>query len=168
MVEQSSYTRSVLGSSPSARTTQFTMELQVGVKALIKDDQGRYLFLKRALPYEGDTKCKWDIPGGRIEPGEPIFDALAREIKEETSLNMKGEPKILYAQDILRINEKHIVRLTFEARVELGDIKLDTTDPNGTHHDDFAWVAPLDIKNLYHDRYLVPVLQLLGIEPNNP
>ncbi|HBT92364.1 MAG: ADP-ribose pyrophosphatase [Parcubacteria group bacterium GW2011_GWD2_43_10] len=144
------------------------MELQVGVKALIKDSQGRFLFLKRTLPYEGDTKPKWDIPGGRIDAGEPIFQALAREIKEETGLTMKGEPKILYAQDILRLDEKHIVRLTFEAQVEIGEITLDASDPNGTHHDDFTWVAPQEIKDLYHDVYLVPVFKLLGIEPNNP
>jgi 8-oxo-dGTP diphosphatase len=142
------------------------MELQVGVKALIRDSEGRFLFLKRALPYAGDSKPKWDIPGGRIEPGEPIMKALAREIKEETGLTMKGEPKIVYAQDILRLNDKHIVRLTFAAQVEPGEIKLDTSDPNGTHHDNFAWVAADQIKDLYHDRYLVPVFKLLGITPN--
>ena len=143
------------------------MELQVGVKALIKDGEGRFLFLKRALPYKGETEPRWELPGGRIEPGEPIFQALAREIKEETGLTMKGEPKILYAQDILRINEKHIVRLTFETQAELGEIKLDTIDPNGTHHDKYAWVKPEEIHHLRHDRYLVPVLRLLGIVPND-
>ena len=144
------------------------MELQVGVKALIKDQEGRYLFLKRALPYEGESEPRWDIPGGRIQAGEPIFEALAREIKEETGLVMKSEPKTLYAQDILRITDKHIVRLTFEVQAEPGDIKLDASDLNGTHHDDFAWVAPHEITDLYHDRYLVPVFKLLGITPNNP
>ncbi|MDP3986373.1 MAG: NUDIX hydrolase [Candidatus Veblenbacteria bacterium] len=144
------------------------MELQVGVKALIKDDKGHYLFLKRALPYEGDAKPKWDIPGGRIEPGEPILEALAREIKEETGLNIKGEPRILHAQDILRLTDKHIVRLTFEVQVEPGEIKLDTSDPNGTHHNDYAWVPAEGIKDLYHDRYLVPVLERLDITPNSP
>lgn len=143
------------------------MELQVGVKALIKDHAGRFLFLKRALPYKGEATPRWETPGGRIEPGEPIWEALAREIKEETGLTMKGAPKIIYAQDILRINEKHIVRLTFEAMIEPGEIKLDTSDPNGTHHDDYAWIAPDEIKNLYHDLYLTPVFKLLGIEPNN-
>ena len=144
------------------------MELQVGVKALIKDGQGRYLFLKRTLPYESEAESRWDIPGGRIEPGELIWAALAREIKEETGLTIKGEPEIVYAQDILRLTGWHVVRLTFAVMIEPGKIKLDATDPNGTHHDDFAWVAPDEIKNLYHDRYLVPVFELLGITPNNP
>ena len=145
---------------------QSIMKLQVGVKALIKDSEGRFLFLKRTLPYKGESVPRWEIPGGRIDVGEPIFQALAREIKEETGLIMKSEPKILYAQDILRLNEKHIVRLTFEVQTEPGEIILDTSDPNGTHHNDFIWVTPEDIKNLYHDLYLTPIFKLLGIEPN--
>ncbi len=142
------------------------MELQVGVKALIKDEQGRWLFLKRALPYRDEVIPRWKIPGGRISAGEPIYQGLAREIKEETGLTMTGTPRIIYAQDILRINEKHTVRLTFEATIEVGEIILDISDPNDTHHVEYSWVPPEKIKYLYHDRYLVPVFQLLGIEPN--
>ncbi|MBI5465869.1 MAG: NUDIX hydrolase [Candidatus Kerfeldbacteria bacterium] len=141
------------------------MELQVGVKALITDGRGKYLFLKRALPYDGETEPRWDIPGGRINAGEPIAEALAREIKEETGLIMKGVPRVLYAQDILRLKEKHVVRLTFEVEVEPSQITIDTDDPNGTHHNAFAWIAKEEIKNLHHDIYLTPVFKLMGLEP---
>lgn len=141
------------------------MELQVGVKALITDAQGRCLFLKRALPYANESEPRWDIPGGRINPGEPILEALAREVKEETGLTIAGEPKILYAQDILRTKGVHVVRLTFEVAVEPGEITIDADDPNGTHHDAFAWVPKHEIRNLHHDLYLAPVFRLVGIEP---
>ena len=44
------------------------MILQVGVKALIKNDKGQYLFLRRSERMQAETEPHWDIPGGRIDP----------------------------------------------------------------------------------------------------
>lgn len=131
------------------------MILQVGVKAFIKNSEGLYLLLLRAKPYEGNTKCRWDIPGGRINTGEELHKALAREIKEETGLNLKGVSQVIYAQDILRTAGKHIVRLTYTAKAT-GKVKLDPKE-----HSDFGWFTLDEIKKLYHDTYLIPVLRLL-------
>ncbi len=53
------------------------------VGAVIKDDQGRLLLIKRVhAPGAG----LWSLPGGRIEPGETDAEALVREMREETGL----------------------------------------------------------------------------------
>jgi 8-oxo-dGTP diphosphatase len=53
------------------------------VGAVIKDDQGRLLLIKRGhAPGAG----LWSLPGGRIEPGETDAEALVREMHEETGL----------------------------------------------------------------------------------
>ena len=137
------------------------MDLQVGIKGFIKNSEGKYLILKRIKPYEGNNEPKWDIPGGRINVGEPIFQALAREIKEEAGLTMKNEPRILYAQDIFVADKLHVVRITCEVGVETGEVTLDTHDQD-TGHDDYKWATIEEIKNLYHDIYLDPVLELLS------
>lgn len=131
------------------------MELQVGVKALIKNSNGEYLFLKRAEPYEREKKCRWDIPGGRINIGEPIYEALKREIKEETGLKMIGIPQVIFAQDILRGSDKHVVRITFTVKAK-GKVTLDKKE-----HSEYSWVNLNDAQRLHHDKFLTPVFKKL-------
>ena len=90
------------------------MILQVGVKALIKNDKGQYLFLRRSERMEAEIEPHWDIPGGRIDSTERLEQALAREIAEETNLTLSGVPQLIAAQDILvPAKDLHVVRLTY-------------------------------------------------------
>lgn len=45
------------------------------------------LLVRRANP--PDAGC-WGFPGGKIEPGEPIADAVVREIAEETTIDVEA------------------------------------------------------------------------------
>ena len=56
------------------------------VGAIVTDERGRLLMIQRGHdPGAG----LWSIPGGRIEPGETDAQALAREMLEETNLQVK-------------------------------------------------------------------------------
>ena len=52
--------------------------------AVVEHDDGRFLLAQRPLGkvYEG----YWEFPGGKVEPGEPITDALNRELREELGI----------------------------------------------------------------------------------
>jgi ADP-ribose pyrophosphatase YjhB (NUDIX family) len=137
------------------------MELQVGVKAIIQNSEGRYLLLSRNFSTYPDIKAsdRWDVPGGRISIGTPLRENLAREIKEETGLELAGEPKILLAQDILRGTAKHVVRLTF--LVQASGVAV-TVDPR--EHDSYAWMSLDEIRGRDDiDVYLQQVLKQLGL-----
>jgi len=57
------------------------------VAAVIFDKKGRILVSQRALNaklYPG----KWQVPGGKVESGENYLEALKREVKEETDLEI--------------------------------------------------------------------------------
>jgi ADP-ribose pyrophosphatase YjhB (NUDIX family) len=62
----------------------------VGVGAVVVRD-GRALIVKRA---HEPRKGEWSLPGGLLELGESLQDAVRREIKEETTLDIVVGPII--------------------------------------------------------------------------
>jgi len=56
----------------------------LGVKALIFDESGKILLLKRYS--EKKERQTWDLPGGRVQKGESPEVAFKREVFEETGL----------------------------------------------------------------------------------
>ena len=51
------------------------------VRVFVRDSSWRYLCLK-------DLYQHWNLPGGKLEPGENAMDAAIRELKEETGLKL--------------------------------------------------------------------------------
>ncbi len=111
------------------------MNLQVGVKVLLKNKEGKILILKRSEEKYGKTNGSWDIIGGRIDPGMPLLENLQREVLEETHLPITSSPRLVAAQDIIPNDERHIVRLTYVAHTE-GEPQLDLVE-----HSEYKWVS---------------------------
>jgi 8-oxo-dGTP diphosphatase len=56
------------------------------VGAVVHDGDGRLLLVERGHdPHRG----RWTLPGGRVEPGESLEQAVVREIREETGLDVR-------------------------------------------------------------------------------
>lgn len=53
------------------------------VSAVVPDDRGRILLIRRT------DNGYWSIPGGGVEPGEPVSQAVTREVKEETGIDCR-------------------------------------------------------------------------------
>jgi len=95
----------------------------VGVGALILKS-GKLLLVKRgAKPGQG----RWSIPGGLVELGEQVRDAIVREVKEECGLDIKAE-RLMDVFDSITRDEKgsiqyQFVVVNFLARIEGGILK---------------------------------------------
>ena len=87
--------------------------LQVGVKVLLKNSDGNYLLMRSNPEKYPEKGGRWDIVGGRINPGTTLLENLRREVKEEANLDLIEIPKLVAAQDILRMPGRHVVRLTY-------------------------------------------------------
>ena len=57
------------------------------VRGVIKNDSGEILIVRRHPKSRTDPEM-WELPGGKVEKGEHFADALVREIKEETNLDV--------------------------------------------------------------------------------
>lgn len=132
------------------------MQLQIGVKVLIKNNNGLYLFLKRSKLLSSDVKNSWDIPGGRINPEENLHDALIREVSEEIHHNLENEPTLVSAQDIfVGAKNLHVVRLTYITTEDISDIIL------SDEHEDYTWRSIDDLDDLNIEPYLKEALATL-------
>lgn len=114
-------------------------KLRVGVAALVWDDEGRVLLQQR-----GDNG-HWGMPGGGIEPGESITEALIREVWEETGYTVEptriiGVYSDLKNHQVIRYPDGavvHNVVVAFEARLTGGSPTLsDETLAIEWHHPD--------------------------------
>lgn len=94
-----------------------------GVGAVIVQD-GKILLVKRGVE---PAKNLWSIPGGMVELGEKVQDAVIREVKEECGLNVEII-KLMDVVDSITVNEDgrvqfHFVILDFLAQVRGGTLK---------------------------------------------
>jgi 8-oxo-dGTP pyrophosphatase MutT (NUDIX family) len=131
------------------------MELQVGVKAIARNKEGKYLLLHRSAKKYPGTNGTWDIVGGRINAGTSLLENLIREISEEIGLAYSGTPHLIAVQDIFpKSGDRHVVRLTYIIDLH-GTPKLDMEE-----NDDFRWVSKEEfLKWPDLDWYLKELLQ---------
>ncbi|HEJ9485438.1 NUDIX hydrolase [Proteus terrae] len=92
----------------------------VGGIIKVDDISDKVLFLKRSQ-HEFMPNV-WEIPSGGIEEGESILQALKREIKEETNLDILYIEKFVSAVDYLA-NEAKCLQINFNVRCS-GKVKL--------------------------------------------
>lgn len=74
----------------------------LGVGALIFDEQGKLLLTKRG-PKAKNEVGKWEIPGGGVEFGETVEEAVVREIKEELAITISVQEMLQVADHIIDV-----------------------------------------------------------------
>nr|BFF01101.1 hypothetical protein GCM10020241_27760 [Streptoalloteichus tenebrarius] len=115
--------------------------------------EGRLLVQQRAYPAE--CAGRWELPGGRVEPGETDAEALVRECREE--LGVEVVPGDQVGPDIPLPNGK-VLRLL---AARLAD---PAAEPRPYDHQALSWSAAADLVDmdwLPADRVVVPDLRRL-------
>jgi len=96
---------------------------RVAVGGVIFKDEN-VLLVKRSNP---PAKDMWAIPGGKILPGETMHEALQREIREETGLEIKPM-EVVYVFDVIEYSDQkqisfHYVIIDFLCVLSGGSLK---------------------------------------------
>jgi 8-oxo-dGTP diphosphatase len=130
-----------------------TTRPELAVSAAIFRD-GRVLVVCRA---QAPSAGSWTLPGGRVELGETLVEAVTREISEETALTIRVKGLTGYREVILdqavEVRGRHFVILPFAAEWVSGEVQLNE------ELGDFRWCNLADIKNLPTTPGLMEILQ---------
>jgi 8-oxo-dGTP diphosphatase len=87
----------------------------IGVGAVVFDALNRVLLIRRGRP---PAEGRWSLPGGKQEPGETLGECCAREVREETGLEVVPGPVVALAER--RIEGFHYVIVDFLAELPAG------------------------------------------------
>lgn len=113
-----------------------------GAGALIRDERGRVLLVRRA------DSGNWSLPGGMQEIGESITQTAVREVREETGLDIEitgligiyTNPGHVMAYDDGQVRQEFVV--LFSARVTGG------TESTSEESTGLIWASPSELKRL--------------------
>ena len=108
----------------------------VGVGAVVLDDAGRVLLVKRA---NEPLKGEWSLPGGAVDVGETLENGIRREVREETGIEIEVGP-IVDVLDRIRHDaggrvQFHYVLIDFLCRSRGGVLQ------SATDAEEAAWVG---------------------------
>ncbi len=114
---------------------------RVALKAVIVNDEDKILLLREASTYEEGTNVgRYQIPGGRLEPGEKWEDGLHREVAEETGLTVEVR-KPLYVGEwhpVIKGTQNQIIAVYVICESSHKKVQL------SEDHDAYVWVSAAD------------------------
>ena len=125
------------------------MKITNVVAAIINKDNLFFIAQRNKNKHMG---LKWEFPGGKVELGETLEEALIREIKEELNIKINVNEKVAqerFKDDIININLHYFLCIH-----ESGKLKL-------TEHENYAWVERKDFKQYIFvegDNKILPLL----------
>jgi ADP-ribose pyrophosphatase YjhB (NUDIX family) len=142
--------------SEAANARIYPTRPYLAVSAAIFRD-GRVLIVRRARP---PAHGLYTLPGGGVELGETLEQAVIREIREETALDIEPVELVGFRQAIARDAagriERHFVILPFAARWIGGEVALN--EELAEAH----WLAPAELASLKTTEGLAQIVVTAG------
>ncbi len=102
--------------------------------AVIRGTDGRVLIARRAdSQHQGGL---WEFPGGKVEEGEAVQAALARELQEELGIVLSA------ARPLIKVKHDYPDK---QVLLDVWEVSAFTGEPHGAEGQPLAWVAPREL-----------------------
>lgn len=114
--------------------------IKTSVVACIIDEKERVLLTRRCIePFCG----QWVMPGGKVDHGEPLLEALHREVREEVGIEVHIDGLLdVYEHVAVGENNDHYVILYYRAHPVTSELQ-----PNNMEVTEAQWVAAEQLIN---------------------
>ncbi len=112
----------------------------VGVGAIIINDEGKVFLAKRGQKAKNE-RGTWEFPGGGVEFGEKLVDAIKREMREEFGVEIEVIKQIETLDHLIPEENQHWIAPTFIAKIIKGE-------PDIMEEDKCEAIGWFDINNL--------------------
>ena len=114
------------------------------------------------------NKKYWLVPGGGVDWGESTAEALIREYKEETNLDITVEKFLFLSETIAPDKKKHVINLYFQIKIiknSIYNMKL----RNERNLTDLKFITKEEIENIkLYPNIKTQLIQLLNEEKIAP
>lgn len=123
-------------------------EIMVAVGAVIVNEAGRVLLVKHVPERNGFWQGKWICPGGKLELGESMEQGVAREIMEETNLQIHLIIPLTPFERIVKSDGKttlHVIYIDFLAQLVSGEFRPGSDVGEG------IWVSREDLPKIWDE-----------------
>ena len=130
----------------------------VGCGALIVNDKNETILLKRTSKTRNGTGF-WSKPGGGVEFGEKVEDAVIREIKEELGVDVEIVKFLGFTEGILIDGKQHWISFNYLAKIISGEIK--NMEPE--KHEEIKWFKLDDLPEKVMINTIEPINEYLKL-----
>lgn len=124
-------------------------ELHVAV-GVLTDAAGRILLARR--PAELHQGGLWEFPGGKVEPGETVAEALGRELKEELGISVEA------SSPLLEVRHDYGDRQVF---LDVHRVTAWRGEPRGVEGQPLAWTLPSSLRDFDFPKGNVAIVESL-------
>ena len=129
------------------------------VGAIVHDVMGRLLVIQRGRE---PARGRWSLPGGRVHAGESFRDAVAREVREETGLD------VVPGRMVGSVERTAPDGSTYDIRDFVASVAAEGEPTAGDDADDARWVGLAELRELPTSEGLLEALDEWGVLPTAP